>query len=773
MKKIFALLISIAILSSALPVESKQVLAATNVDAVTEATPVASEEITSKTTEAKATEVTATELDRALNAVKKLIEIPKDYSDFDYYYNPSNIYTNAYWAFTWRNPNSYANIYVSCDEKYRITSYSKYDHSIEGRGIAKYLKDELKSSADAFIKKVAPDIMSSIKFIDAEYDSIYSGNYIYNYQRRNNGVDFPDNNLSVAVSSVTGEVSYLYINWLYDEEVPSGQAKITKEKASEIIHNNMKMKLVYRSYNDYTYDKNDDTKTKAYLVYVPTQDYISVDAKSGEVYHNMNQWIGSSLAKTGSTKEEAAAMDMGGSNSNVLTEEEIAKIDELKNMISKSDAIKKITGNKALYMEDTLTSYNAVLQKSWDAGNKSVYVWNIEFNDPRIIDYSVDTDTYRAYAYASVDAKTGKILQFDSTVKSNYDIAKDKWKTVKITYDKEKGKEVFEKFAKAQIPDRFKNSVLANEANDYIAYYTKEESPVYGGYNYQYHRVNEGVEYPYNSIYGSVDGVSGKIYSYGSYWDSNIEFEATKGVISAEDAMKAYLNLDGFGLKYEINQINQMNYDASYNEKAKVYYAAGLYDQLELLKTDYEIRLVYRPDIYPSSISPFTGKQLDYNGKEYTVRKPYEYKDIDNSSKNRNILLLADMNIGFEGENFLPDQKITLGEINTLISNIGYSRSEVSDSDNNFITREDFASLLINKLGLEKLADLKGIYTTGYGDEASISKKNIGAVALVKGLGIMGGDSNNYFNPQSNISRYEAIDYILNYVNVQQKGLYY
>ena len=36
--------------------------------------------------------------------------------------------------------------------------------------------------------------------------------------------------------------------------------------------------------------------------------------------------------------------------------------------------------------------------------------------------------------------------------------------------------------------------------------------------------VNEGIEYPYNYLYGSVDGVTGKIYSFGSYWNENVEF---------------------------------------------------------------------------------------------------------------------------------------------------------------------------------------------------------------------------------------------------------
>ena len=210
-------------------------------------------------------------------------------------------------------------------------------------------------------------------------------------------------------------------------------------------------------------------------------------------------------------------------DSGKLTEEEIKKIEELKYIISKDKAIKAITENKALYIDKNINTITANLMKYTNSKNDSNYVWQIRMNDTRPIDYEKGFDYYRAYAYANVDAKTGKILSFYSSLNSNYDDINQKWNEVEINYDKEQAREILEKFLKAQIKDRFENSKLVEDRHDYVAYYI-DKTPVYGGYRYDYQRVNEGVIYPYNGIYGAVDGVTGKIYNYSSNWNDNIKF---------------------------------------------------------------------------------------------------------------------------------------------------------------------------------------------------------------------------------------------------------
>ena len=99
-------------------------------------------------------------------------------------------------------------------------------------------------------------------------------------------------------------------------------------------------------------------------------------------------------------------------------------------------------------------------------------------------------------------------------------------------------------------------------------------------------------------------------------------------------------------MKYEINSISKENNGYSTINISK--------DTTSFYNTEYQIRLVYRPDVSPAYISPFTGKQLNYDGKVYAEVEHYAYKILRIPMLTRNILLLADMNIGFQGGYFNP-----------------------------------------------------------------------------------------------------------------------
>lgn len=725
--------------------------------AVVDAIPISA---TVTSTAAKVTEPTKEALENAIKAIKAKISIPKEYSVFDYYFYNTAATDQYQWNLTWRNPNTNSYIEVNADQDNRITYYRRYDYSENSKIIPKYLKKELRSTAEQFLKKIAPEVALKASYKDAEYEGIYSGNYIYYFERMENGISFPDNVARIGVNSVTGEVQYASIDWLYDTKIPSSEAKVSKEEASKLIKENMEMKLVYRSNYYRIFDSgNGIQKKEAYLVYEPSEDYISIDAKTGEVYLSRMEWRDENArAEEKEVARDTAASGIDGSSS-MLTEEEIKKLEELKNLISKEDAIKKVTSNKYLYLDKNLEVYSVTLNKNYN-GNQDSYAWQITLNDPRAIDYEKDTDYYRAYASAQVDAKSGKIVSFYASMNNHYDEVKGIWNDVKIKYNKDQARDILEKFLKAENSSRFNKSKLASENNDFIASY-KNNLPVYAGYRYQYNRVNEGIEYPYNSIYGSVDGISGKIYSYGYYWDENIVFESPKGIISADKAMDYYLSDGGYGLKYEVNLVNT-NRSRNTPQLTPSYTSTN------------EVRLVYRPDVNPSYISPYTGEKLDYNGEVYKEAKPYVYKDVPEIAENRNILLLSDMNIGLEGEYFYPDKAITLGEINSLLSSIGYgNRVEVKSEDQKLITKEELAQNFIKELGLEKVANLSDIYRTDYADEHAISPKYIGAVALAKGLGIMEAEAGNIFNPKENVTRGEAVNYILKFLEVRRDGIYW
>ncbi len=681
------------------------------------------------------------ELEKMITAVKSKITVPSELSKFSYnYYSGSG---NSYvWNLSWSNKDGSKTIYVNCDSKGRISNYS-YNTDKSYKPV--YLQDELKSKADTFIKSIASDIAGKLQYTETSSASSYNGTYTYQYQRVENGIPMPDNTVSVAVNYQTGEVTNYSANWLYDVSIPGSTVKITKEDAAAKIGKNIKMTLSYQS----AYVKSADGKSssvKAFLVYSPDNSYIAVDAVSGKVYTTQNQWLTDS---SNQATAESSAKDAGAG----FTPEEINEIDSIKGLITKTNAIKAIKNNAKLLFDKNMTSVTANLYKSNSDSSDAAYVWNINFSDPREAKEG-SNDTYRAYAYAVVDAKTGKIISYHSSTKNYYDTTKEQWDSVKVKYTKKQGKTTLESFIKEQVPDYFKNTEYTGSFDDYVIAY-KDTKPVYGGYSYNYQRVNEGIAYAANNINGAVDGITGKVYSFGYNWDKNITFEAPNNIISADKAFTNYIANEGYRLIYEVY------YENSISSAKNAAAADAIYTQTP------SVRLVYRTDINPEYFSPFTGKQLDYEGKEYV--KPtglYTYTDIEGNSSARNIKLLANMGIGFNGGLYKPTQAITAEELLNFIekANFYYNSSKYKLTGST-VSRLNAAKFAVQLLGLEKAAAISGIYSVNISDQASISQSDMGYAAIAYGLKILLPGSDNKLRPSDSLTRQDAADLIVAMLN--------
>jgi len=654
-------------------------------------------------------ETNTEELSKIVLAVKSKINIPSELTEFDYNYNGETSYSNSGWRFTWRDKDYKKRITVNCDTDAHITYYDYYSNDRYNTQAPQYLKEELKPKADGFIKQVAPEVADNIVFKSATNSGKY---YVYTYERIENGILMPENNVSVYVNYVTTEVDSISIAWLYDLDIPTAETKITEEQAKEKLGKKVNMKLQYRNRSEKVNpsDKNSKTKIIAYLAYIPDKEYIAIDAKTGEIYTTREEWVSSDSYNKNMSM--GAANDMAMEEAK-LTEKEIAEIDKLKDLISKEEAIKILTSNRNLYIKENLKSVTANLCKSYS--DEDEFYWEINLS-PLV--------KGTEYARASIDAKTGKILSFYASINSYYDEDKEEWKDLKVVYTSKQCRDTLESFIKENIPEYFEKSKLTKEDKGYILKYINDEY-VYGGYSYRYNRVNEGIEYTYNSISGAVDGVSGRIYSFSYNWDDNVEFESPKGAMTALEAYNEYVSKDGFNLVYEINRIHI--YDKEYEKSDEYYEYSKAYENKN------EVRLVYRPDIYPKVISPFTGKQLDYNGKEYIKKEDYEYNDIAGNWAEREINLLADIGIGIEDIKFEPNKILTKTDLEKIYE-ILYKKINTESEE---ISKLDLIKALVRTLGLEEVAKLQGIYIVDYKDSNTIKAEDMGYVALAKGFNLI------------------------------------
>lgn len=694
-----------------------------------------------KAAEADKESLTQANMTAVLIEVKKKAIIPDEYTKFSY-----SCYENTYggenWNFKWTTDDSADYITITCNESSNITEY--YDSKAsktarEADMLPVFLSEELLGVAKEYIRIFMPDEYEKAEFAECQFSGIGSNIYNFYFNRSENGITVTDNSIRVALSAITGELVSFNTSWYFNLEIPEPENIISAEKAAEIIDSEIEMKLAYYTLTNYE-PVEGDKSVKTFLAYTPSVNYLAVDAFTGEVYFTGNSITSDSTDSNGAGAEKGENSKYAG-----LTEAEIEKIEEFGKFIKRDDAVMLIAENEALYVEETATQITAGLYKRKSADGEEHYIWDIMFKDPRPVDYSTK-DTYRFYASASLDAETGKLLSYSARVKGYYEYSAEELKNIEIKYSVEERQQIFEEFLKKEAPEKAENIVLSSHYEEYpVRFENDGTSSLYSMSLFSYVRENEGIPYSANSLYGSVNALTGKIYRYGTNWNDNVEFTATDNIISEEEAFDKYISFEGYECIYE------MVYD--YRE-GKVYP---------------EVRLVYRTSIYPNYINAVTGKQSYLSGKEYSVQNyNYEYSDIKGHKHERAIKLLASMGIGFESSTFGPDNTITRDEFNELVKMSGYF--SISDADyvtgGQKLTRQIVAKYGAIACGYGEIGKLENIFTTGCYDERTIYKGYKGYMALALGLGIIRADEYNCINPYKNYTKGEAAELLLELINI-------
>lgn len=676
-------------------------------------------------------------MERVLLIVKEKLDVD-DYEKFDYsFYDYSG---KTQWNFIWRNEDYSEYVSVTADDEGHIRYYSNSSNDYK-RGIPSVTADEMKDTAFSWIEKIEPSIAGSVELTDTRY-VYYNNSYAYTFTRVKSGIQMPENLVDISLSANDGKLLSYRENWNYDVKLPAAKDLITKQEAAAKIGTQVDMELKYfRSWGN-------DGKEKVFLAYVPSRSYVAVNAKTGKIYTKKyyldGEWDG---ADEEAAMGDYAAFDNGtgvAAKNASISQAERLKIDEIKDIISADDAKKLILENPYLYREEADYTVSSDL-----TAEDNDYFWNIYLEDSRPYDYDdPDADWYRSSIYATVNAKTGEIISYNASVRSMYDIPEDQLAQITINYTKKQCRDNFESFVKQYNPDRFKDTKLGNTSRSIAYNYDYATGKFdYAGFNFSYIRTHEGVPFEANGINGEVEAITGKVVSYYSNWDEDIEFPSSKDVIGAQKAFECYMGYEGYDLVYELVTV--------YGKKTS--------------EAVTKSRLVYRTDIPYSYVDAKTGEQLNYWGEKYDRKaEKYEYTDIAGSKYERAIRLLADMGIGLAKTEFKPDEKMTAEDFDALLeqsSNFTYyyiydvAEKEETKTDNNAAaTREYIAEKIIDSMGYGKLAKLD-IYKTGFDDEADI--KNVGAVALAKGFGLMGAKSGNSFKPATVVTNGEAAELIL------------
>lgn len=718
----------------------------------------------------KTNEPTTEELEAIIKTVRPKIDVPQEYTEFSWHYSSGSYYSRAQWNLSWNSNDYNGHVSISCDSDGNIKSYDYYNPDFDRtQTLPEKAPEEFLANVEAFIKKTAPYTDGKLVLSGTRVNSLRNHCYIYTFERNENGIVVPDNTASLTLDYTDGTIRSFSCNFDTDTSFEKKESIITEQKAKEILGTKQKMVLSYKLKTEWDNETGLIKARKAFLVYSPELSYVSVDAVTGEIYTERNTWnVVTEKFDTmaGGSVNNSAMQDMVTEESKDaeadyrLTESELAQLEVLEGLISRDEAIKSVISNDALYINEKATATDARLEKNRVYGQKTQeqeYVWSISFTNPSDEDYG-----FYDVMYATVNAKTGELMSFSAELPNYYYYKDTKTEIPELKYSKEQAQTFAEEFLKIESADKF-DLVRLSDAPGYavpINYLEKATDiegefmtePVYRSATFRFVRVNEGVDFIYNSIFAQVDLVTGKITSFSENWYDDVEFESPSDAICPEEALMNLYACDGFGLNYEINSNYTYNKYLADEKKGEYIDYGELYQQATFSRLVYSC---YAPAT--TLIGALSGKQVDYSGEEYVEEASLTYSDISGHWAQELIERFAYANIGFAGGKFLPDSEITAEQFTSLLSKCAiYGYSDSLESTSESLTRAEAVKYIINYLGYEKVASLENVFITDFADNTNLKKEDVGYIAIARGFKLIEGDGSS-FRPYDKLTRAEAL----------------
>lgn len=674
-------------------------------------------------------------LEQAIVSVKNKIEIPAEYTEFE-----SSIYSEdgeTRYELTWTTkPNDYEDmkrISITANNHGDVISYhtNNRDNSNDVQ-FAKYNGAEMKDMAAAWLSGVNPGWMSQLPDDAAQYPetgSVYSQMDSVSFQRMVNGLAFCGDYVNVTVNNRTGEIISMYADWTYQDSIPAADSAVSAKDAGAQFLLQSPMTLSYQQ---------SGASDSAVLVYAPKNASLKLNGRTNDEfvpYAYRGLAGGSAAPMSNASADEEAAKDAG------LSESEIANIQAVAGLLSEAELRARSEGLKGTGIEDarfmSCTYQNLVDWK--DDAKTSEYRANLSY-----MTFDEETEEEEMHFSVTMDAVTGELLNYRS-YPGTYD-----QKEAKLSAKDALSKA--EAFASANAADQFAKTKAEEQ---------EEEVPQKSDYYFTFVRHENDVPFDRHFISVSVDKNTGRICGFHKSWSKDMTFESPDGILSADRAGELLMEKAGMSLSYALTQ----NGDSA---------AVELMYQLN-------------PET-PYYIGAKTGDLLNYDGSAYD---PAESKtvfpgDLDGHYAQTQVYALIESGVLTLEENetaFRPDEAITQKDLLAFVSGLKMGHipyraeadsilstarrygiiNEPIDPDA-IATREDGVVFIIRALGYDKVAGLTGIFQTNFADEDQITEGRNGYVALARGFGIIGGDENNCFQPQDNLTRGDAAIMIYNYM---------
>ena len=686
-----------------------------------------------------------TGLDGAIAIAKTKLDIPEKYSDFSS--RSSEQFGVTDYNLTWSVPESGESIDVTVNSKGDITYMRKDTNSLyrDDMSLPKITAKEATDAALSWLEGVNPSWASQLASPTDNGESVlYSSKYRIEFQREVGGIPVDGDSVSAYVDKVDGSVVSMGASWSYPSEFADISGAISAETAQLKLIENSPLELSYKTAGE---------NSNAVLVYAPKNSYTYINALSGEVVNPAEEYRNSMASVADAVAETAAAGeidDLGGSGSAQkysYTEEELAQIAQNEKLLTSEQAMEIFRGIKHIEAE----TYNLSSCRYYTSKNRSgATKYTVSLSLSR--KYGEDKISYMNVA---LDAESGELKSLYS-YGGSYSSEDDG-----ESYDVNAAKSVAVDFAEEYAPNEYPKTKLDESVF--------EEIEKYEGYipSFSFERYENDVVFPENEI--SVDVNSkGIVTRFSKQWDDDVTFESTEGMLSADAAAEKLFEQIPARLSY-------VDF-SSYNS------------------VSLNIIPVYSFGDSLCRISATTGKRLSYDNTEYTEKSAGEisFENLTDISGHyaenavKALLYFGVISLG-EGETeFRPDEAMSQVELLKLVESafMGWRYSPLSEADGIYslaksysiikddevnsdapATRIDAAKFIVRALDFGEVAELDGIFDSGFADRADIPSGCEGYVAIAKGLKIVNGDENNNFNSNAPVTRGDAAVMIYNYLS--------
>lgn len=644
-------------------------------------------------------------VEKFLPSVKARAGVSDEYTDFSSDYSENNGCT--YYRFSWSDDDGNS-VSVSYNSDNVITSYNRYDgtNSYDSDvSLPKISLAEAKAAAQAFVDKLNPDKKGEFVVGDSDGGGALNYDYRFDVERIVNGVPVYGDMGSVRVSREDGSVSDVYLSYT-PAEFADISNKISTDAAKKAYAEKLGTELVYESYRD-------DDKIIMFPAYVEKTPDKYIDALTGEVFEIPE------IDKYGVTNDAAAPMaetksiSGGGSADRGLSKVEVAELDKIAGLISKSDIEARMRANNTLAIPEGIGLQTISLQR--DYYDKDSYTYSLMFRGENVT------------AIVGADAKTGEITDFWLYDRSN-----------KNDETEELGEEE-RRAAEDKVFEALAGSVKSE--------YKYIEDGVNEG---TYTRIVNGVKVLGDTISISVDN-SGRLTYYGRRY-SKAEFPSVSGAISADEAADKMLDAAGYDVKY-------LTYNTEKGYASQPVYMINDYSPMVNPFTGELVN--YRNEPYENETAELVYGDIDGHYAEETIKTLADYGigfaggefKPDEKITQKDFLYLLSKTFTSYTEYADADGIYSEAERRGIIEN-------GERADDTPLTRETAAIMTVRMMGAEKYAELENIYAVPFNDV----KDNIGYIAILYGMNVIQGDGTGNFNPESIMTRAEAACMIYRYL---------